>query len=829
MEKDIKQHSITYNKGITNQPSYIIADDGELSDCVGLTFENGELKPIQKAVSASGNVPNEEILAVHGGRYLYQNGQYIEYNSGSGVLHFNGTFQDIAIIGNTVVVSTSEELHYALWNGEEYDDLGTTIPEPDVELRMGELASRRDLVNFHDLVEDDQVLSEKQQECNDVVWGTIRRMVSSANEKTLFVFPFVARVALELYDGSYLLHSAPHIMLPWYGGDYFMFKNHDMGSKGYIYIPTADLRYKVNNSNYSKWSDIVKNITLFISRPHTPFLENVVFENMGPDYDRLPVECGYMLRDTPSSTGSVVKDLGDGHGYFYNGVLSDWGEVRLILHQKNAAGMLGELKEEGNFFKLCDLGLEQTLGGVFKTTQGMFGSTTIASIEAQQQLTNEDFHTHDCFVNGKLYSFNGRLHIRGAQRKLFGGFSSFFEWTTSSYYSYKVVVTIKTKDGEKQAYLNYGSTKEAIGSFYFYYPDNRATEAKIYVGNSYWKTLTLTEHPGLNGAFWIKNTFPTSQYAPNPQGTGSSPGTIDSVENLQDTLIVSEVDNPFLFLSKGYVRVGQTPIIGIAAITMALSEYQHGNLPLAAFTEDGIWSLSISSDGYYKALQAISREVCNNPKSITQVDNGIFFASEKGLMYLDTSGVKCVSAQLRGTVFDDVVDDCIIAYDYRDSLLHIYCKNDTYEDTYVYNMKTGTFSELQGEYQNVVNNYPDTLIQYHYQGTWHTHSLLQKPDERKDNTTYTGYIRTRPMKFGNILTLKSIRQLRHLYAMNTNATVELTIKASNDGVNWATLDSLRGKPWKLYRFEITMTGLKATDRYAGTVVWTQERRTEKLR
>ena len=463
----------------------------------------------------------------------------------------------------------------------------------------------------------------------------------------------------------------------------------------------------------------------------------------------------------------------------------------------------------------------------------MYSYYVLDNIEVQPQLHNEDFHTHDSFINGNLYSFNGRLHITNAQRRLFEGFRSFFEWKTTSNYSYTIVVTIKTRDGgtEKQVLVNTGSTDEAIGSFYFYYPDSRATEAEIYVGNSYWKTITLTEHPGLNGAFWIKSTLPKTQFAPSPQGSGSSPGTVDSVENLQEALVVSEVDNPFLFLSKGYVKVGQSPIVGIAAITMALSEYQHGHLPLAAFTEDGIWSLSISSEGYYTALQAISREVCNNPSSITQVDNGIYFASAKGLMYLDTRGVRCVSTQLRGTVFDDVIDDCLIAYDYRDSLLHIYCKNNTYEDTYVYNMKTGTFSETQGEYQNVVNNYPDTLIQYQNGNTWNTYSLLQKPDEQKDNSTYTGYIKTRPMKLENALALKSIMEVRHI--MDMEGSVSLKIYASNNlkhaANTWVKLTSLRGTPWKYYKFEYTFTGLKATDRYAGTLVVTQERRTDKLR
>jgi hypothetical protein len=41
--------------------------------------------------------------------------------------------------------------------------------------------------------------------------------------------------------------------------------------------------------------------------------------------------------------------------------------------------------------------------------------------------------------------------------------------------------------------------------------------------------------------------------------------------------------------------------------------------------------------------------------------------------------------------------------------------------------------------------------------------------------------------------------------------------------------SLTGVPWKYYRFKIVLSNMKATDRFSGTVLVTQERRTNKLR
>jgi len=106
--------------------------------------------------------------------------------------------------------------------------------------------------------------------------------------------------------------------------------------------------------------------------------------------------------------------------------------------------------------------------------------------------------------------------------------------------------------------------------------------------------------------------------------------------------------------------------------------------------------------------------------------------------------------------------------------------------------------------------------------------LLERPNINEDSSTnYGGIIVTRPMKFENALALKSLLQVRHITDMQ--GTLKLRIFASNNFKKWVELHSLGGMPWKYYRFAYTFEGLKATDRFAGSVVVTQERRTDKIR
>lgn len=879
-----KQQQITFTKGITNQPSDAICSDGELSNCVGLTAEYGELKPIQMPVVISGTPQNSNILCVHDGRYLYQDGQYIKYYPYTGqtntVASFSGTFKDIATIGNTVIVSTSTEMRYALWQGDRYTPLGSKIPEPEVRFRMGVNESEIYGREFDGLGYDTPDVPESERaQWNDTVVGIFSEAVNVLHRKKMFMQPFVLMVALELYDGSYTLHSNPFIMIPWLNANVIALSKY-LGSGDdtcVMYLMGSHLYYHLE-TDYSDWRDIVRNVSVFISREVNMFKADASWIKAETSDVHSDLTWYNPHKNNDSAVGGFMFDYNTIRTWKWFATKASPRITRfetcfIIRESRDRSEIQHELANESVFYKLCDINKNSN----FENMASLFGEAILENIETQEQLPNADYHTHDITHGNYLYPYNGRLHMADVKRELFNGFNHFSYWNNNTYRSYTIDVYIKINTGEtKIVRQTADTTAEAIGQTYLFYPDARATKVRIWVGSDYFER-TLTEHPGLNGSYWFSmpalsssvieaamydtnDTFsmgPTSSsviqpqhpaadiYAPNPTYTGSeTKGSVTPVvEYIPDTIMVSEVDNPFLFLAKGYVKVN-APVVGMAAVTMALSEYQHGHQPLVVFTEKGIWSLSLNAEGYYTSVQAVSREVCNNASSITQVDHGIYFVSQKGLMYLNTAGVKCVSDQMRGTEFDEFIDDCMIAYDYRDSLLHIYPKPNNaqgFGDTYVYNMKTGTFSTVQGAFTNVVNNYPDTLVQ---NSSYYAYSFMQRPDEQSDGSysggtfifnTYNARIETRPMKLENALALKSILQVRHIHTIKLSQTTTLTFKvyASNnldrDQNTWVQLTSLRGRPWKYYKFVYEFTGLKATDRFAGTMLITQERRTDKLR
>ncbi len=66
MIEGLKQQQLTFDKGITNVPSDAVCSDNTLQDCVGLTYEDGEHRVIQKPADYYAQLPEgHTLLYVH--------------------------------------------------------------------------------------------------------------------------------------------------------------------------------------------------------------------------------------------------------------------------------------------------------------------------------------------------------------------------------------------------------------------------------------------------------------------------------------------------------------------------------------------------------------------------------------------------------------------------------------------------------------------------------------------------------------------------------------------------------------------------------------------
>lgn len=864
-----KTQQLTFNLGITTMPSDAICPDNALEQELGMIYREGEHRVIQKPRQEKVFEMNNSaatLVYIHKfgdeDRYIFLQDKklFYELDTQHALLTTKGKVNVMAV-GKILIAADKNGLHYFLWKDDEeeaYKDLGTGIPEPNLEFTMSFDNRHQTDGSSYQIVEYDdfgrlRIVPDKQEDYNNLVIGLYSKYVNDEAKENRFTKPFVLRYALRMYDGTHTLVSMPIIMLPFITSSCVAKL---IGDEERTYLNGISAVLKIKGSyDYAEWSDIIKGVDIFVSKG----IDLYELTN-----DQNLVHPTSMLHYDGIHDGKLISE--------YTTSLNHDSGTFLPLNKREKSAIREDLTDAAVFYRIIEL--ESVFSEESFVDCGKFiKDHVLENLTTQDQLEADDYFSRSPIVPKKVFSYNSRIVIADVTRSIFEGFEYFLPYDNETEGNYSAYVTIKTNSGAKVVRHDY-STKQKQG-IYFYYPDARAKHVTIFKGNACVLDADLKEHRGLNGAYYFTEYY---GYYQTPSQENTMDGkTMDEVvlattpeapdvstdltERLPNYVLQSDVNNPFVFPAKGYFTVGTGKILGMSSITQALSQGQFGQYPLLVFSESGIWSASLNNEGYFTAVHPMSREVCNNTQSITQTDGAVFFTTDKGLMVVVGSEVKCVSEQLDGKVngfmtktktegnsevivpvpFADYAKDCFVAYDYRDSLLWLFKKGETV--CWVYSIKSGAFAryEFAQPIDNVVNNYPDYLLQ-----SGNTiYSLLKRKNINKDDTAYEATIVTRPMKLENALALKTIIDMEHVCDLHKDVVapvpgednqytydegrIALSIQVSNDLKNWQSLSSLRGTPWKYYRFTYELTNLLATDAFAGTVLLTEERRTDKLR
>ena len=803
---------------------------------------------------------------------------------------------DIKHVGNTLVCATEEGMHYILCKGHQYNDLGTELPIPKVEFYTDgttdhwqekqddlkkdsfvcNIESFVDLVgryafyhtsgdDIHKLYDTDydqnkyswpgtlfwhhSVKQDKETDFNNAVIGHVGQMINWVKDKNKFAFPFFVRFALKMFDGSYARISNPIICYPSISRN-CKFVETGKGSNGYYqegidakkymyYIGYSGLYFKAYIDNKDNWSDIVKELVVFATDDVVPFeldkdwkfkdpmdVDNTVFYNGGGKYHESVVS----FRDSTYGGGG------------YHPEALEW----LMPVYKTEAKIIEELLDKTQFYKLFTLRLDSKyLDGKWHDSSyrdesvsdvNIIANGVVSNLTEQEQLKVDDYYGWTKLISEKLFTYNNRINTIGLRRFPFAGFNFFTECKEQSKLSYEYYVHIVSQQIDTWVKSEPNNNVDAIiFSGWLYYPDPNAKEMIIMQKGERWGLrVPLQQHKLLNGSYSFANLPDMGKNI--KFSTMDAPTVSGEFEDLNSQIFTSVVNNPFVFEASGDNTVGTGKILGIIANTEAVSQGQFGQYPLMVFTDEGIYGLSVNSEGLYSRAYPISREVCNEDSPLVPTDRLVFFAAKKGLMAASGGSVACMSEQMRGRVprnfatfgegkFLDFLKGCLIAYDYRDSILRIFSKGKSYQ--YIYNMVDKTFSMVNSgiEAQAVVNDYPDNLIQ---DTNGNVYSLTAKPDINEDTESYSGSFTTRPLKLGGSMTLKSLRAVKHLFDSD-EGTIGLKIYGSNDCKHWCKLPSVGGKPWAYFTFKYTLQNFKAADSFAGSIVEVQSRREDKMR
>jgi len=939
-----KQQQLTFDKGITNVPSDAVCSDNTLEECVGLIYDNGEHRVIQKPIEVA--TIDGTLVFIHTSSSTSRNivtkdGKVFWCNNGTlcYICSFVGNLS-VEAIGRMLILSHEGGTVYARWRADGYDvtdglpdfqftpimnthtvsDGAYETPEraavktTTFPLNVGEDSSNPYGLDFqYRGIHDDGTVDYDVYTGNTAVYwslhdkakdeafqnaciGYMEELLHNIKKEGGFAFPFWVRFGIEMYDTSVTRLTTPVLMCPSVRANGCFVQTKLDGS-----VPTTDARHDndcftaqaawsylhfyISAQQLTDMRDIIKSIKVYVSQEvRTAFINEANWkfhcpsENKAIVYQNDEVRC-FTYDTSPSKYESIMMDTmpnvegGTGVKTYYHSYIHP--------ERKSDSQIMKDLVNTAVFYELCEIPYEDIFAKIQWQTDGQAPHTdyrpgdigflsgavfraeklmehhALINLTTLTQMPHDDYHSHSIITSASLYSYNARLNMFNIQRKLFDGFNLFSSENTAETFPFRAEVHILTEEGIKIVYTDF--TSNHAQAYWFFYPDSRATKAVLYIRkNGTWYELAnmaLREHPALNGAYYFAklpydtgstygDTFtPANDKHYNPTKTATLVDNRDDIEVLPNTIITTEVNNPMVYYAEGFNQVGSGKILALATQTVALSSgTEFGAQPLIVFTDRGLWSMAVSKTGLYDFSKPLPREVCSNPKSVTQVDGAVFFASEKGLMVIIGSDVKCVSEQLSGKAcgpnigsmaFQKFLGGAFIAYDYRDSLLWIFNTNSGFEDyCYVYSIKNGTFAKFlfDSPVTNVVDHYPDYLLQ---SGT-QVYSLLKRPNINSPDEmeiSYNARMVTRPLKLENAFALKKLVQVMHVGQME--GSLSMRIFAANDlnqpSDTWIELNSLLGTPWKYYRFQYDFTNLRTTDRFAGSVVVTTERRTDKLR
>lgn len=709
-------------------------------------------------------------------------------------------------------------------------------------------------------VEYSKQIDTTDEESVNTAFGALNSFINEeAVQKNQFIFPFFVRYAIELKDGSFIKPSAPCLMIPNSGTvPYLTTNNIPADGENITCNPHAmvcKLRCKIGDyAELQKMDGIIQGIAIAVTSPIYKYDQGAKIDKyknsfIASEFDQtnnndfsVTAILGYNNDSITKIKRTEIYGLFD---TFENNGDSKTYEITPPVHAD-----INKRIEESSVFRviaripLTDFSKYQQADTIIAMDEG-----TIASLDGRPVLSdNTDSLTT---ISGKhAFIYNNRLNLCNTTHRIFNGYKttemySFYNSVLTEPFIHRIKYTIEITDNHQQYTISPQEENSHISPIWFYYPSTKATKVTFYFkvlnnGNifKYYKVdKTLKKHPYLNGAYWVDEMTELS-YSEGSQISGTEYDKITSIEvltNSPNKIKTSEVNNPFVMVQTTTLN---DRVEALATGTKAVSEGQFGQFPLYAFCDDGIWALEPSSDGTYASKQPVSRDVCSNPRGITQTDNAVIYTTRQGLKMLQGSTVTNISKKMEGKAedtdaffkdlaedyntlikadtkdFNEVIQEATMCYDYENNLLHIYTQGFTFQ----LNLETGDYTRTDTPKPTaIVPGYPHATLQI-------DRALYQykKPNPQGERK---GILLTRETAFDDPLTMKVITDLR---VMRRHGDAKVAVYASNDRENWVRMRSLRMASYKWYRFAV-FTNLTNTDVLEGIVTRVETRRTNKMR
>lgn len=800
---------------------------------------------------------------------------------------------EINAIGNTLVVLTSKGIHHFLWKGKEegYLYLGTHLPELPISFGLqGEMVKTEDFdISFNSIGEGDlwkEFSEDNKTIITDKVLAKVNKFIADKSTNAgKFIYPFLVRYAYRLYDGTLTMHSSPVLMICSSDIAPQVAWSHVSGNKSYnratlcVMGVLHSLDYAVCQPTQievlKQWKDIVRSVDIFISKPIYTYDPNGQCTKFAPvDKNDCYCVCKHINQTADENKYPLryqVRTFSEMYAFTFDPKKFSYRSARLIIPRRSTDQVKADIRSCSQFYFLKSIKLDEL---TTKRTIVKVEENYLQSLVARETMT-DDYDSHDTLIPRYSFSYNSRLNLANIKKQLYNKFNTGALFNYSNGFisekpevnevmnvTYYITVYFYIKQDGRDVIVEGESFPLAQKSYFLFlfYPNINAYKAVIDggVSSNIRFEVPLEAHGFLNGAFYFGGwENPAYGLSEEPRQSSAEERTV----SIPNKIYTSQVNNPFHFPVLGINAVGTGTILGISAAAKALSQGQFGQFPLYAFTTEGVWALEVSNTGSYSARQPITRDVCINPKSITQIDSSVLFATDKGIMLISGSQTQCISDDIATEVpfdvtmlpnmdqiqtilgladgsylpikpFREFLIGCQMIYDYVHQ--RIFAFNPTtdkgkpcYSYAYIFSLKSKLWGMMVSNLQTTINSYPEALAM--------TNDNRLVSFSNTDEKECKGLYITRPLKLDatNIhKTISALIQRGHFQ----RGDVGTILYGSRDLYNWHFIWSskdhylrgFRGTPYKYFRIA-GIASLTDGKSIFGTSIDFEQRHTNQIR
>lgn len=692
------------------------AEDGDCGEFLNLRYRQGAFRAVGPKVQLYAK-PDFTESFIH---KLYDQDKWIGYReSDNGIYSYDpatldetllgtieGTYYDFRSLKNYLIVTTSTKLMVWLWQDGEYQRINMDSLDKLINVEVTTDAANTSDYNYPESDSDyargdtnNGVVDEDQRDLAAAeLIGLYYKRLAEISADGQMTGAFMWRVAVKLFDGSYVYHTPPRFFMP-FGYMVMATKKKGTDWMGLAFMNGGAgilARAVIGDAAYEALKTIASSIEIYFSKQVMPFdvtedtvtgdyFNNVYVDLVNPHPNDWP-DYGDPIRDYFSISDDFRK-MANAELFYLVGSLS------FDSLTTGAGDHTGDFTMDlVDFYSNYASRKKMTVGGysqytVFGRVSYVYNNRLIMG-DVTQKLTG-----------GRVYEVRDRSNGLDNIKPIIGGAT---EYSLGNTVDVMVVTYLKTSSGQKTAVYTISkdddnpihewgdpgnALKKAIlldGVLGYY--DARATKMEIYVSRDSQATwykvgsIALQASDYFNYAFKAALDFSTDgehtpgngiydnakPFTQNYAGTNLVyltsdatvvPPTGDSDVNEANLRIISEVTNPFVYDSANYQEVSTGTILAFGSNTDPVSQSQFGEYPLYTMTSLGIWAGAIGTGSVFIVSDVpVNGEVILNRRAKADLSVGMVYAAEGGLRYLSGRKPLDVSDPVEGHPDYDLIN-----------------------------------------------------------------------------------------------------------------------------------------------------------------------------